>query len=319
MRIFEQSGVTPALDFLQNREKVKEDEVILEESAQEIVFLKMEEKVQEDDVSDNDMIHDDGNDDGEEMDIKIEVEIEATREELKNKASDDGDECGDMDEQLLFTCDQCQFNTQELDALQEHMQSVHTVGSHPCQLCAYVSLSAHALTLHNEQKHGSLPSGRDNMPILESGTTQQLGDNSQENSRTDRNKQLGSGHSSGRQYQCKFCPHKANNKLNLTVHVTTKHAEKTFACDQCAYKGVTFSKLRKHVRSAHEASKYQCPLCAFKGTTKKMVRDHVETVHEQETEHRCDRCPFVATERASLKGGNILSPSLSKTGLKLFF
>ena len=82
-------------------------------------------------------------------------------------------------------------------------------------------------------------------------------------------------------YQCKGCPYRSNQKINLWTHFKSVHLrDRPFMCDLCPFAASQKINLETHIKSVHLRSRpFKCWECPFAATQQGNLQTHIRIVH----------------------------------------
>ena len=126
--------------------------------------------------------------------------------------------------QIVHSCDQCQYDTDEKEELKAHFMKEHQAYSYPCDICERSYSHLRSLNKHRRNSHTVNNSIRqDDLNNLE----------------------------------CTQCDYKARKKLQLKEHILTTHERMKMQCDRCPKSYSHPRNLKKHIRADHSGIQFQ--------------------------------------------------------------
>ena len=108
-------------------------------------------------------------------------------------------------------------------------------------------------------------------------------------------------HKKSFKYLCKVCNQRFLNCSQYTIHLTWHTNIKPFGCLNCkkaAYS--TAAQLNQHVAICLFGTQFRCVICGRNFATQTTLRQHIKNIHQQPGEFKCDLCPKVYKQYASL-------------------
>ena len=106
-------------------------------------------------------------------------------------------------------------------------------------------------------------------------------------------------------YPCDICDYVAESKVNLIIHIETKHRKNSSQynktptmCDQCDHISSSKGNLKIHIEGKHNTSiEYSCDFCDNKSLSKYSYSQHI---HRHENLNLCDECPYTGKRKTEL-------------------
>ena len=217
----------------------------------------------------------------------------------------------------IFSCDQCEFDTEIAGDLKEHTtRGIHMIGStesFTCQECNFsfkneLQLKKHLLNAHT--KHADLETaflcGQCNLSFESLLKCQEHVDahlykcykcnfeskNSVDVMKHEKNEHELFNCESSSNIKCSYCDYVSSDKETLLNHTSRKHG--LINCDKCEYSALDEGIMKKHMYKHTGRMVYQCRICEFEATKQEILENHIEVKHnvkEVETPRlKCERC-----------------------------
>ena len=163
---------------------------------------------------------------------------------------------------LIYSCDQCDFESIKSSALLKHKESVHNDSEETIN---------RRLQCDQCEKSFSLPrSLKDHKLRIHEGVT----------------------------FNCNQCDYKGSRK-SLSRHKNKFHEEK-FKCDQCDFLGPQAKYLKEHIEVQHMGLRYHCDQCEASFSVTRNLNQHIKEVHQEKT-LLCDQCHFTTNHNHALQ------------------
>ena len=194
----------------------------------------------------------------------------------------------------IHCCEFCEFKTDMILKLDEHMKAVHHVNKDiQCPKCDFKTAWQRSLDLHIKVKHE-----KDTLPKL---TCSQCDFVTHSKPSFRSHQKL---HQVKDNIECEHCGTRFTRKDSYKHHLKIVHGNsKTFKCDECDFvskypQAVKAHRLWKHTENNKQ---FQCDLCKKGYVTKKSLKYHIETAHLQTKKYKCEVCEFECFYKRNFK------------------
>ena len=169
-------------------------------------------------------------------------------------------------EDVMYPCRYCPFETKTLKYLKQHNVTQHGVNKYLCKLCDFETVYCQNLTKHiRKMHHGSAPKYMCTYCDYQAKEKSHL--------------RMHIGKHEGITYDCTHCNYKATEPGKLKKHVNAKHLGVKYDCNQCDFQSGYRYDLTKHIKSIHEGIWYSCEQCDFKASTNGALNAHIKSRH----------------------------------------
>ena len=230
-----------------------------------------------------------------------------------------------------YYCSHCQFCTDQLYKLQDHIHKRHGIENgrvllYSCPECDYKTKWKRLIKGHRRVHTGELfrCDKCDFATITKTRLNEHL---------------VTHLDMSERSFPCPHCPYRATRQTRLNDHITNRHypqmktihkcdkcefttlwksylkvhmkmhTGEVFKCGRCSYVTPVKSQLLRHVRSLHKIgicditsgnNNYRCPHCTYAASRRVRLDKHLELRHNNNKLHRCPICDFKTSWKNSL-------------------
>jgi len=256
-------------------------------------------------------------------DYMMEKDSESISTESKK---DDKEKIDDEVKDVFHICDQCSFQTDDLEYFtfhvldEKHQYSCitcslkvskpgnlkkHSLRQHGmmkylnCDECAFKAQSRELLHSHRFKAHISntyscvtCNKSYDKAAIFCEHMRTHLKENNVKTSQNILKIKV-----SDREVHCPECPYLTSDKRNLVFH-HRKHHGIQFLCTKCEFRGRSKGELEEHTGSKHEGALFICELCEYRTNIKRSLTKHKLKIHDKK--YSCDKCGFCAVSTYAL-------------------
>ncbi|CRK98104.1 CLUMA_CG011472, isoform A [Clunio marinus] len=163
------------------------------------------------------------------------------------------------DEEKPYSCDLCDFRSQQKITMANHMVKIH--GATPkecsatCEICGAFFKNFTSFNVHKREHH------------------------------------LATKHTS---YQCVYCPKSYYNLRDFRDHEFshTNPEEKPYICQLpgCGRGYFSFSSYRWHMNFSHGQKRHQCKICSVTFSSREKLLDHTDENHPEARRFNCSYC-----------------------------
>ena len=160
---------------------------------------------------------------------------------------------GDTSKNRSLCCDQCDRRFNQLHEFNKHKSTTHNKKTFECPMCDFISSLETEITNHVDRSHPE-KSVNPNKPS-----------------------------------QCNECQYTTHNTNQLTNHMNAKHNKqpKLVECPMCNYKNSSESIVAKHVEETHP-EKYECVICKENFENQDSLKSHTTNKHKQKASSKVD-------------------------------
>ena len=207
----------------------------------------------------------------------------------------------------LRKCDNCDFETSNLQELRTHIDTVHKP---VCDKCNKTFETSEHLSQHIEMEH-NIQCNDCNMSLTSKTSLDEHIKNNHEHicqhcptrtsvfsSEEDLKQHTEDEHTRSTLHINNLCPHceeSFRDKNEMEVHVGEKHK---FSCEHCEMVTPTSGDLEEHTKSTHS---FLCVTCNISFTTEKECSIHKKTVHSDTSTFECFSCEIVYNSKEQIQ------------------
>jgi Zinc finger, C2H2 type len=183
-------------------------------------------------------------------------------------------------ENVLRTCDLCDFKSNFKGGIQSHMQNRHIKRSIKCKFCEVQAGNLHWLQVHMKRMHPTSQMCQVCGEVL--GNYSQLLEHSAKS------------HSENIRRTCDLCGYSGLIKNQMTKHMQNRHFTQTIPCVQCDFKTNSLYKLRLHISRKHTLTApklkiVSCFICKQK-VKAPYLKTHIARIHKKVKRYPCKYC-----------------------------
>ncbi|XP_078347534.1 uncharacterized protein LOC144632701 [Oculina patagonica] len=182
---------------------------------------------------------------------------------------------GDVDQQQILKCPQCNEQFFCPNKFASHLRSHPEIDPLKCPICSKEYSSSTSLTTHLRTHTGEKP--------FECSYCQKCFSQSSHLTTHMR------VHTGEKPYHCPKCPKTFGQSSHLTLHLRIHNGEKPFQCRFCTKVFSHSSALSTHMRTHTGEKPFQCPHCPKKFGQSSHLKIHVRT-HTGERPFQCPHC-----------------------------
>jgi len=195
----------------------------------------------------------------------------------------------------VFSCEQCSFKSNWARALKKHMK-IHNGGSYSCNSCNFITNEKDQLVEHQSSVHGIV--------LEEHQCSQCYFVTDQEYKLMEHMHKRHSNDGKVLMYSCPDCDYKTKWKRLIKGHRRI-HTGELFRCSKCDFATITKTRLNEHETTHLEMSErgYACPHCPYKATRQTRLNEHIVNRHypDRKQLHKCDKCEFSTLWKSYMK------------------
>ncbi|XP_066288528.1 zinc finger protein 62-like [Branchiostoma lanceolatum] len=200
-----------------------------------------------------------------------------------------------------FSCDGCDFETDQWHEMRSHMQRKHKP-KHRCQNCDFETWSTEVFSEHMDVCVAE-EEGEGNKERLNSRGTRHNSDSSMRVSRCqdvekEDKSQEGVVEETAEDEEFEICA-ECGEQLqgqDVTIHKELHNREGGFSCDKCEFKTESWPEIKDHLKENH---KLKCPSCEHETLSESFLDKHVCTGEQTAMEETAHQVQHSAAEKDS--------------------
>ena len=179
----------------------------------------------------------------------------------------------------LFSCDQCEFQTNYERNLNGHKDRVH-LGLRPykCDTCEQTFKDLSARSAHKRRVHN-----------VKNFTCEHCGKKYYELTKFNEHKARQHQDGTLPEFKCDQCDWSTTFFAFMKTH-KERHSGKMYECPICRKKYINKASMQKHHKIIHNEAKNKCSFCEQMFKDKGAMRVHVKSVHLELKNYKCEIC-----------------------------
>ncbi|XP_075989513.1 uncharacterized protein LOC142985306 [Anticarsia gemmatalis] len=190
-----------------------------------------------------------------------------------------------------YVCKECGTGFVTRYRLKVHTKSMHTDGTHPCQICGKIFSTNQKHKNHVNSVHKLIKRFKCTK------CPERFGEY------FTRQKHMVQVHGvAPLKYKCNVCEKSFDRRYTLSRHMKRDHLEeRDYQCEMCSYKCFTKNELRVHMVKHNGERIYECSVCKKSYARKKTLKEHMR-IHNNDRRFACAVCGQAFVQKCSLKG-----------------